>query len=51
MDKKEKLVEIIEERVKSIGDSVENEDKDTLLEVSEELNTILGKIIDASTKN
>ena len=31
MDKIEKLVEIFEERVKSIADSVENKDRDTLL--------------------
>ncbi|HHZ13943.1 MAG: hypothetical protein ACOX1R_01720 [Caldicoprobacterales bacterium] len=51
MDKIEKLVEIFEERVKSIADSVENKDRDTLLEVSEELNTILSKIVDELNKD
>ena len=45
MDKIEKLVEIFEERVKSIADSVAHEDKDILLEISEELDTIFSKII------
>jgi hypothetical protein len=45
MEKIEKLVEKLDEQIKSIADSVVHNDNDTLLEVSEELDTIISEIV------
>lgn len=45
MEKIEKLVEKLDEQIKGIADSVAHKDKDTLLEVSEELDTVISEIV------
>lgn len=53
MEKVDKLVEELEEleeQIKSITEGVVNNDKETLLEVSEELNTVISKIIEELKK-